>query len=65
MCTRMTQKCDMENEQVCQQVPVRVPVERRRSACSVCWLRIDTVTVSMNTTMSNAMLAGPPVCSII
>ena len=26
MCTRMTQKCDMVNEQVCQQVPMRVPV---------------------------------------
>lgn len=25
-CTRMTQKCDMVNEQVCQQVPIRVPV---------------------------------------
>ena len=26
MCTRMTQRCSMVNEQVCQQVPVRVPV---------------------------------------
>ena len=30
MCTRMTQKCDMVNEQVCQQVPVRVPVPGKK-----------------------------------
>jgi len=26
MCTKMTQKCEMTTEQVCQQVPIRVPV---------------------------------------
>ena len=30
MCTRMTQKCDMVNEQVCQQVPMRVPVPGKK-----------------------------------
>ena len=30
MCTRMTQKCDMVNEQVCQQVPIRVPVPGKK-----------------------------------
>ena len=31
MCTRMTQKCDMASEQVCQQVPIRVPTYGKRT----------------------------------
>jgi len=30
MCSKMTQKCEMTTEQVCQQVPIRVPVQRTR-----------------------------------
>jgi len=30
MCTKMTQKCEMTTEQVCQQVPIRVPVQSTR-----------------------------------
>ena len=29
MCTKMTQKCEMTTEQVCQQVPIRIPVPRQ------------------------------------
>jgi len=31
MCSKMTKKCEMVNEQVCQQVPIRVPVPGRKT----------------------------------
>eukprot|EP00091_Calanus_sinicus_P016175 TRINITY_DN3542_c0_g1_i1.p1 TRINITY_DN3542_c0_g1~~TRINITY_DN3542_c0_g1_i1.p1 ORF type:complete len:165 (+),score=37.23 TRINITY_DN3542_c0_g1_i1:25-495(+) len=30
MCTKMTQKCEMTTENVCQQIPIRVPVQSTR-----------------------------------
>merc|ERR1712013_153917 len=30
MCTKLTKRCTMTTEQVCQQVPTRVPVQRTR-----------------------------------
>lgn len=31
MCTKMTQKCEMTTEKVCQQIPIRVPVQSTRT----------------------------------
>lgn len=31
MCTKMTQKCEMTTENVCQQIPIRVPVQSTRT----------------------------------